>query len=279
MKNTILLIILIITIPSVVLPQSLMMQEFPKSWSGFSIKYIRPDYDSYEVSSFSGIYDMKINMPLSRKLNLVTSLPLISYNPKTEKNYFYGSSGNALGNWFLGLQTKPDYNSQSYYSVLFGVYMPIAQNQNLAQLYFAQNTNYHEYYAYMTDMLTLYANYERRFLLDDGLSWAFEVGPQIHIPTKNNSNNGQLNAHYGLSGTVEFSGFNITTEFAGLVNFSSDYSKFDWENRFLHYFNVGFGYNSYVIAPTFFYGIPLDRHDKTSISNSMFCLKLNFNLR
>lgn len=255
-----------------IFPQNLLMQDFPKQNISLNFRFLRPDFESHEVNAFSGIYDFKMNLPISRKFDIVTSLPLVAYTRKNVRTYYYGSDGNALGNWFLGIQSKPDYEKKTFYNVLLGVYLPTSSNSDYSPLGFAFFTDFHQSYRYTPDLLTIYFNYERLYLFEDGITAEWEFGPQIHIPTNQNSSNGQLNFHYGVNGSAKYAGFFGTAEIVGTFSLASSIDNL--EDRFFSFFDIGFGFNGPNVSPTLFYQLPIDKRNRSYLVNSMFGFKL-----
>jgi hypothetical protein len=276
MKVYIVLFIMLIACPAA-LPQTLMMQDFAKERTTIGIRYMRPDYESFTVTPFSGIYDFRLNIPVSRKLDIVTSLPLVSFNRKSSKTYFYGNDGNALGNWFLGIQSRPSFEQKSYSSFIFGIYIPTSSDKDYWPLGFALSSHFHEKYKYQPHTLTIYGNYARRYFFDEGISLAWEAGPQIYIPTKESANDGQLYAHYGVSASIESQNFFGTAEIVGTVDLTHKYEYFDY--RFMHFIALGAGFSGPVVTPVIYYQIPVDKKDWYGLPNSIFGIKLSFQMR
>lgn len=253
--------------------QTLILNDFAKERVSFGFRYIRPDFEAFTVTPFSGIYDFKINLPVSKKLDLVTSLPLIVYSRKSTKTYYWGNDGNALGNWFIGIQSKPKLDEKSFYDFIFGVYLPTSSDKDYSPLGFALATHFNENYKYNPQQLTIYGNYSRRYIYDDGISMTWELGPQIYIPTKNNTNNGALYFHYGISGTIESNRFFGTAEILGIADLTHKYEYFDY--RFMHFFAIGAGFAGPVFTPSIYYQIPVDKKGWYGLPDGIFGLKIS----
>ena len=253
--------------------QILMMNDFSKERISINLKYIHPDYEAFTVTPFSGIYDFKVNLPVSRKLDVVTSLPLIAYSRKSTKTYFYGNDGNALGNWFVGIQSRSAYEAKGYSGFIFGLYLPTSSDKDIYPLDFASTTNFFENYKYNPNQLTIYGNYSKQFIYEDGISMTVEAGPQVYIPTKKNSqSNGQLYMHYGISGSIESDRFFGTAELVGLADLTHKYEFFDY--RFMHFIAFGAGFNGPVFSPTIYYQMPVDKKGWYGLPDSNFGFKI-----
>jgi len=252
--------------------QTLILNDFAKERTSFTFRYIRPDFEAFTVTPFSGIYDFKINLPISRKFDLVTSLPLVVYSRKISKTYYWGTDGNALGNWFLGIQSKPATDARTYYDFTFGVYLPTSSDKDYSPLEFAARAHFQENYKYNPHQLTIYGNYSRRYNYDDGVSMTWELGPQIYIPTKNNTSNGQLYFHYGISGTIESNRFFATAEFAGTVDLTHKYEYFDY--RFIHFVAIGAGFSGPIFTPSIYFQIPAGKKEWYALPDYIFGIKM-----
>lgn len=272
MRKTLYIILFAFILPLSVNAQTFMMQDFAKERVTLNFRYLHPDYDLFTISPFAGIYDFKLNYPISRKLDLVTSLPLVVFNRKSTQTYYFGSDGNALGNWYLGIQSRSSLDSKSYSSFSFGVFLPTSSDKDYAPLYFASTTDFHENYRYNPHQLAIYGNFSQRYLYEDGVSLTWEFGPQIYIPTQNNTNDGMLYLHYGISGSIESDRFYGTAELVGTADVTHKYEYIDY--RFMHFLSIGAGFNGPVFSPSIFYQFPVDKKGWYGLPNSTFGLKV-----
>jgi hypothetical protein len=251
--------------------QNFFTQDFAQEKTSISLRYIRPDIDSYDITQFSGIYDFSMSLPLFGRLNLVTSLPLIieSIRNINYKNGYINTGGNALGNWFIGAQLRPANYSKSPTSYTLGVFLPTIPAQNYEQSMFGIASGGLEVQKYMIDNLTIYTNVSKKYYLNEDVSLAWEGGPEILIPTNNNSvRNGDLYIHYGFSGVVNYSGYFGAAELTGVALTTS---SAEFSDRFYNFASLGFGVNA-ALHPSIFYQFPLN---KTLGNNGVFGLKLN----
>ena len=92
--------------------QQFLLQTPPKDKTQFGIRFLKPDFDAdVDFTALSGVYDLYTNIPISKKINLVASLPYSAYADDEE-------SESEIGNIYIGLQRhqKSGRNKSSAYS-------------------------------------------------------------------------------------------------------------------------------------------------------------------
>jgi hypothetical protein len=98
--------------------------------------------------------------------------------------------------------------------------------------------------------------------LSEGVKLGVEIGPNIMITTKRNTDT-ELNIHYGFTAGYQAENFAIITELVGLVTITGLSSDF---SRFTHSIDFGAVYISNNVEPAVFYKLYLDKDFSTAIT-------------
>lgn len=242
--------------------QTFDLQSIPSDKKQFGVSYNRPFYkNSFDISTFSGVYQLSMNIPVSSKLNIIGNIPFIATSYSI--NYGYGEynySENGLGNIFIGMQTniKPIDNKKSIFT--FGLYVPTASekaafNGAIADYYYMSKYN--------PNSLGIYFNYAFHKLNAEGLKYGFEIGPNLMIPTKGNGAETEFLAHYGIIGGYQIKQITLSLEFVGVVIISEDIQKF--EDRFVNMLNIGAQWDGGIVKPMIYYKYYLRKEIRQTI--------------
>ncbi len=130
MKNyilkTVATVIFLCLLVSSVSAQTFFFQSLPKNETQLGLRYLRPNFKNELVnySTYSGVYDLSLNTPLSSKYNFVFSIPYIAANYEG-----YGSQS-SIGNIYIGLQTRPLSTTGKSSNVSFGLFLPTTPENN-----------------------------------------------------------------------------------------------------------------------------------------------------
>ena len=201
------------------------------------------------MSTFSGVYQLYLDIPVSSKLNIVGSIPLIvtSYSI----NYGFGEynySENGLGNVFLGIQTNPESIDNRKNIFTFGLYLPTASEK---ASFNGATADYYYIGKYIPNSLGIYFNYAFHKLNIEGFKYGFEIGPNLMIPTKGNGAETEFLAHYGITGGYQIKQLTLSLEFVGVVVISEDIQNF--EDRFVNMLNIGAQWDGGIVKPMIYY--------------------------
>lgn len=227
--------------------QNFLLQTMPKNVSQLGLRFMRANFNrGDDLSLLSGTYDFYANIPISRELNLVGSLPFTVFS---EKGY---DSENGLGNIYFGFQTWKSSGLGNKASLSLGVFLPTARDK-IETAVLGGYSNYYELQKYFPDMLTVYGNYSFISNQSRGAIFGIEIGPNFFIPTKKDNGEGELFAHYGISGGFKLNKIMISAELTGLAIISEDID--DFGDRFVHSLAFGAHWTGGNIRPTIFYSI------------------------
>lgn len=236
--------------------QTFNLQNVPRENAEISLKFHKPFYsdESLSMSTFTGAYDLDFNIPLSRKFNLMASIPYIVTSYQIEdlsglSDYEYNKSG--IGNIYIGLQTRPEIPEDIRSTVSFGIFLPTADKEAASAGYLA---NYYNLQKYYPNSMGIYFNYAYHKLPKRGFHFGGEAGPNLVIPTKKELNT-ELFLHYGLNGGYKIDNFFFNVELMGIYIATGEAAEFG--DRFVHLIDFGMQLSGDVISPKVFYEIYL----------------------
>ena len=248
---------------NVCLAQTINLQTMPDTTKQFGFSFDKTFFSNkyYKMNAFSGVYQIYFNIPISSKINLVSSIPYINANYEVDNywgKYTYEKKG--FGNIFIGIQTNKKIinNSISFFSA--GVFLPTAEETiALNGLY----SNYYDIQKFIPNSLGLYLNYANHRIIAESFNFAFEVGPNFILPIGDNSSDGEIFVHYGLNAGFKVERLSFNVELLGIFILSEDTE--DITDRFVNMFNLGAQWKGEVVSPKIFYKIYL----KDEISRSV----------
>jgi len=232
--------------------QTINLQTMPDSTKQFGLSFDKTFFSSnYDMSMLSGVYQIYLNIPISSKLNLISSIPYINTN--VEIDSYWGKrtfEENGFGNIFVGIQTNKKLinNSRSVFSA--GVFLPTAEeNKAVIGIY----SSYYDLQKFAPNSLGIYLNYAHYRINEDNLNITFEIGPNFILPIGENSSNGEIFVHYGLNAGFKVERLSFNAELLGVFILSEETD--DIRDRFVNMFNLGAQWKGEVISPKLYYKI------------------------
>ncbi len=245
-----LLFVIMIFAFNILYAQKLEFQLISSDQKQFGFSFNKVFYsDNLNMSTFSGVYQLFLDIPVSSKFNIIGTIPYITtsyHNLGFFGSYDYSASG--FGNLFVGLQTNNkavDYK-KSVYS--FGLYLPTASERAAPNGLLA---NYYYLTKYLPNTLGIYFNYAFHKTEPEGFNYGLEIGPDVLIPVGDNNSDGELFAHFGLLGSFRINKFMLNAEFVGVAIITQDVDTFG--DRFVNMVNVGAQWNESVVTPMIYY--------------------------
>ena len=261
--------ILVIAVSGSAAAQTFMFKSIPGENPKIGLRYLRPSFDSDpDMSIFSGIYDLRMNLPINDRWSLDASFPYTHYSIGEDSE-----SENFIGNIYAGMQYLNKKGGTSH-TVSFGVFIPTAED-DLGNLFFGAFTNYEEIFKYYPDAWTLYGNYSCINVSSGGLRLGLEIGPDLLIETGDGDNDTEFFMHYGLTAGYRGERFAALTELIGLGMFTGDADEFS--DRFMHSIDFGVSYISPRFMPGIFYKIYL-KDDFSDIVDGVLGINLEVTL-
>ncbi len=248
--------IIVITLNSGYLSaQNFLFQELPKQNTQINFHFMRPTFNrNVDLSALSGIYDISVNVPLNESLNLIGSLPFLIMKSGDR------DSESGLGNLFLAIQIHKSYKDYNGSIVTLGIAAPTADEEvGLLGLF----TDFNGFHKYAPNTLTIFTNYAYHALLNEGIKLGVEVGPNIFIPTKGESEI-EIFLNYGLTAGVQIENFAVFTELIGLAIITQ--STDDFVDRFNHSFDIGAMYLGGSVSTGLYYKIYIEEMLSESIT-------------
>ena len=219
-----------------------------------------------DLSTLSGVYDFSLNIPLSETLNIVGSVPYVTFA------FGDNDAESGVGNIYIGLQTRSGIKNKKGSVGSFGLFLPTADEE---VGFFGFVTDFYDGHKYASDLLTIYGNFAYYNLSSQGARFGLEIGPNLMIPTKGEGRDTELFMHYGLTAGFQRKTFVLFTELVGLVIISEDVDEFS--DRFVHSIVLGGTYIRNVISPGVFYKLYL-KEDFSDIIEGVLGIKINISV-
>lgn len=249
--KTVIIGVLFISTFSILSAQTVNMQTLPKDQTVVGLKFEKPMFkNSTGVSFPTGVYNFSLNLPVSDGLNLYAVLPL---NLMSVEYMGMSDSEEALGNLFVGLQTNSEIVNDKKTVLTFGAYLPTAKESAVVGL--TSLSNFYNTEKALFKIASLYFNYAYHKLASEGLTYGFEVGSTVLIPTKENYGDTEVFAHYGATAGFKVNEFLFSAELNGKAIITEEVDEF--ADRFVHMINFGGQYDNGKINPYVYYGIYL----------------------
>jgi hypothetical protein len=229
--------------------QTFIMEPPPEANLRVGLLYLRPDYaadvnQTIRMSTLSGSYDFYARIPMLRGLNMVISMPLIVKASDGE------SIASGIGNFYLGIRTRPDSIANNYSVFSVGLCLPTATSKRPVE-FMGVFANFYKPQKALSDVLTLDGNFLYFKKQHRGIYLGFEIGPQVFIPVKSGGGSTNLIGHYGICGGYRFTNFAVGGEILGLANVTDSFNSFG--ERFDHSVAFGAQLVEYPIRPALFY--------------------------
>jgi hypothetical protein len=234
--------------------QTFNLQNIPDEKKQIGLRFDKPFYseDLFSTAALSGVYELNLNIPVSKKLNIIAAVPYIYTD--YEVDYLLGTAEykeDGIGNIFIGLQTRPESPGDSRTTISFGLTLPTADEQ---AAFSGSMVNYYYLQKYLPNNLGFYFNYAFHKIPEQGFHYGFEGGPNFLVATKEGRTS-ELFFHYGANAGYQIEKFLINAELLGIMIVSEDVDKFG--DRFVHLLDFGFHWRGDVISPKIFYEIYL----------------------
>lgn len=242
------------------LTSSILMQDAAISTPHIQLRFLHPKHERFqdeffssEISLNSGSYMLSGSFPVGERGAVQISIPYYSIN-QTSTFTFFGESetlkmdeagiGNIKVNWVQKL-SKSAVGLQSYTSV--GVNLPTASEEaGIAAL-----NNYYDIFSMIDESIALRASYIG-VAHRQNISYSLEIGPNFWIPIGENSNDGELFAHYGFGVTfTPITNLSLRGEWVGLGIFSED--DIDFADRWEHQLAIGAKFQAGRFVPGLFW--------------------------
>ena len=116
--------------------QTFGFQSLPKDRPQLGCRYLHPFFDvpDLDMSALSGVYEVYTNVPVSRTINLVGSIPFMTMDYDytwsefgDAEKYRFDESG--IGNFHIGMQYHPGAGDNRSSNVAFRVFLPTATDE------------------------------------------------------------------------------------------------------------------------------------------------------
>ena len=242
------------------LTSAILMQDAAISTPHIQLRFLHPKYETFqdeffssEISLNSGSYMLSGSLPVGERGALQISIPYYSIN-QTSTFTFFGESetmkmdeagiGNIMVNWVQKLSKSAE-GLQSYTSV--GVNLPTASEE----AFIAALNNYYDIFSMLDESMTLRASYIG-VTTGQNISYSFEIGPDFWIPIGDDSDDGELFAHYGFGVTfTPMTNLSLRGEWVGLGILSED--DVDFGDRWEHQLAIGAKFQAGRFVPGLFW--------------------------
>ncbi|MDP4192163.1 MAG: hypothetical protein Q8858_11395 [Bacteroidota bacterium] len=265
-KILVLFLIFFLFNPGLKYPQKFLLRDLPQNTVSASLRYIHPIFDhDVESDIISGIYDINVSFPISRRMNLNVILPIEHinlnehYNTDPIEGYYYGYWGmrkmneTNIGNLYLGLQSKSLTEEDSKTNTAFGIFIPTTSKDKAMALSMSYFTDIYNPSKYIPETFSLYFNLSNEWKFQNGMNLRLEGGPDVLIPSgsKEYQRETQMYIHYGISLGYSYSQFFANSELLGLTTLRG--SNMSFTDRFINGVSLGAGWQNEVFSAGMFY--------------------------
>jgi len=262
-------IILAVILSGSAAAQTFLFKNIPGERPQIGLRYLRPNFKAdNEMSTFSGIYDVTLSLPINDRWSIDASLPYTRFSLGED-----GDSESFIGNIYAGMQYISKAGNKNTI-VSFGAYLPTAESDIEFFLY-GILTNYEDMFKYYPDAWTLYGNFAYFNIEKGGARLGLEIGPDLLIPTGDADDDTEFLMHYGLTAGYQGERFMAAVELIGLAMITEDLD--DFGDRFAHSISFGASYISPHFAPGVFYKLYL-RDEFTDLVDGVLGVKLEVTL-
>lgn len=241
-------IILVVIVSGSAVAQTFMFKNIPGDRVQLGLRFMRPSLASdNDLSTFSGIYDVSVSLPVNERWSIDASLPYSRYS--------FGDNDDSesfIGNTYAGMQYLMK-DGDSSKIVSFGAYIPTAE-KDLGHLLFGVLTDNEDLFKYYPEALTLTGNFAYFNIKTGGARLGLEIGPDLLIPTGDGDDT-EFYMHYGLTAGYQGDRFAAITELMGIAILTGEGDEFS--DHFVHSINFGLSYVSPHLLPGVFYKIYL----------------------
>jgi hypothetical protein len=248
-SRIVLAIILVVILSGAAVAQTFMLKSIPSDTPQFGLRYLRPNFaNDNDLSTFSGIYDFRVNLPVDERWSIDASLPYTRFAFGEDDD-----SESYIGNLYAGLQSISRKDGGSAI-VSFGAFFPTAE-EDLGHLLFGVLSNYENMFKYYPDAWTVTGNFAWFKTREGGARLGLEAGPDVLIPGGDNDSEAEFLLHYGFTAGYQGKRLLAAAELVGVVWITEDSDEFS--DRFVYSIDFGASYLSRHFAPGIFYKIYL----------------------
>lgn len=261
-------LVLFVFVSGSVFPQEFMMKNTPHDNASFSLRYLHPYFNNNsfsELSSFSGTYEFETIIPVTSMLYVNFQLPFVGYSVKTKWDE---ASESSIGNIYLGIQTRhfPSDMFTNYISA--GIYLPTASDKKDGVTSLGAFSDYPSLPKYMVNTVSFYGNFTSQLNLSEGAGLAFDLGPTIMIPTKDqNYRETEAMLHYGIAGIYTYNKFFGSAEVNGVYILTEN--DLDFADRFFNNITLGAGWRGGYVSPSLFYQWNMEKTLSEMVTGSL----------
>lgn len=245
----IIVVMFFLFVPLFASAQWFMMQEWPGDRTRITLKFLHPNlsenYYQENLSLFSGIYDLSINMPIKSsngRVNLEASFPIAVNSIENET---------MRGNFYLGIQWKHS-RKKTHSITSIGAYLPTGADDKWQTFFIAMPTdpiNFPKYAGKMWDFRVNHLSYAslRKFEFGYEMGLAMTIGDEGYIEPI-------AYLPYGFYGAFRTGDFTFRTELAGFVVLAGAAGDEDTSiESSTNSIAVGVRYGRGAIRPSIFY--------------------------
>jgi len=246
--------LLMFSMSRIISAQALNLKTIPSDKAQFDVRFEKPFFSNLtSLSTFSGVYQFSLNIPISSKLNLISDIPYMYSGYKIVNSYRNTElTVNGFGNIFIGLQTNEQIINSRKSTVSFGVFLPTVKNELGFNGLF---TNYYDFQKYKLNSWGLYFNYAYYKFSNNGFNYGIEIGPNISIQKNSRKSTIDVYMHFGINTGYKVDKFLLNVEFLSIANITQNVSNFG--DRFVNLLDFGAQWEGARITPKLFYKIYL----------------------
>lgn len=270
----VLVAMIIILVPFFCSAENFLLSKPQSETTTFTLRYLYPSIKYNKLEALSGVYDLSVSVPISKKLNLVAGIPYITAGISDEV------SESGLGNLFAGIQYRLTKTQNNSTTLTAGVFVPIISSEKafsvFAMGYFSDLCSFEKY---LYNTTSFYAMLAHNGITKDGFMYGLELGATYSIASDNDyfyEMESELYINYGVKAGYRANVIDIQAELMGKMLLTE--SDLDLGERTLHMVAFGVQWNKGAIRPGVFYALHLKEYLRDEVSG-VLGVKIDFVLK
>lgn len=263
MKNIILkLVVCLFMAISSGYTQHYLLQDIPAQTTDVQLRFMHPSADGYrESTSLSGVYDLRLSLPVSESFTLIASLPYLTMEYEnsfvTYLDYFAYTPEvrDGFANLMVGVRMQGTRSAGQQTIGTISVSLPTISEETELAANIGIQADYHNFHRYLRKTTVVSANVMSTYYRENGAHYEFELGPRLIFMSGNEDSDTEFLIHYGIGGSIPVGVVELRMEMAGLFFLSSQTDEFS--DKFNHTLAFGARYARGSFTPGVFYQVYL----------------------
>ena len=242
--------------------QHYLLQDIPAATTDIQLRFMHPSADNYrETTTLSGVYDLKLSIPVSDKVNLIASLPYLRMEYENSlvtyvEYYAYTREKQAgFANIMVGIRLRSERTGGQQTIGTVSISLPTMSEDASSSAGIGIQADYHNFHRYLRKTTVVSGNIMSTWSRENGAHFEFEIGPRLVFINIDEESETEFLLHYGIGGSIPVGVVDLRMEMAGLFFLSADQDEFS--DKFNHILAFGARYARGSFTPGVFYQVYL----------------------